>query len=161
MIKLSHDQRFHWFESFAFARARAAATPGGSKVPLFFIMAILFCVPLVLADFPESVADIGMVAAFAIGGALLVAFVLLPLVSRLPNDILITSDRIVIAREGFAFDQIEHAVVGTTTIGGREFQVLSFRTRVGQNHLYGLGRRVSAADLAAFLKRVGVSEPRE
>lgn len=159
MITLSHDQRFHWLEPFAFARARAAATPSGSRLPLVLLFSVLLSLPLVLADTPENTRDIGVVALFAVGGALVIAYLLMPWASRLPNGVLVASDRIVIGREVIPFSQIQHAVVGTSMMGGKEFPVLSFVTKPGQSYLFGLGRKVNPKELSEFLERAGVREP--
>lgn len=159
MIKLSNDQRFHWFEPLAFARARAAVTPSGSKLPFVLLLSVLLAVPLLFAGLPEGAREIGFVVLFAVGGAMLITYVLVPLVSRLPNHVLVASDRIVIGREVIPFIQIQHAVVGTMKLGDRTFRVLTFRTRTGQDYLFGLGRNVDSRELAGFLERVGVREP--
>ena len=159
LIKLSHDQRFHWFEPLAFARARAAATPGVSKLPYVLLLSVLLAVPLLLVGLPEGAEEIGFIVLFAAGGAVLIAYLLVPLVSYLPNDVLVASDRIVIGREVISFLQIEHAVVGTMKVGERTFPVLTFKTRAGRDYVFGLGRKVNAGELAGFLERVGVREP--
>jgi len=159
LIKLSHDQRFYWSEPFAFSRARAAATPDGSKLPFALLLSALFAVPLLLVGLPEGAGEIGLVLLFAVGGAMLITYLLFPLASRLPNGVLVASDRIVIGREAIPFIQIEHAVVGTMKLGDRTFPVLTFKTRAGQEYLFGLGRKVDARELAGFLEGVGVREP--
>ena len=159
MIKLARDQPFHWFEPFAFSRARAAATHGASKLPLLLLFSALLAAPLVLADTPENLSDIGLVAVFAIGMALVITYLFIPIFSRLPNDVLVESDRIVIGRESVPFFDIQYAIVGTSAIGGKEFSVLTFRTKGGQDHMYGLVRKVSAKELAYCLDRSGVREP--
>jgi hypothetical protein len=159
LIKLSYDQRFHWSEPFAFARARAAVAPSGSKVPHVLLFATLLSVPLLLAEFPENAGDVAFIALFAIGGALLFAYLLVPLASRLPNDVLVTSDKIIVGREAITFLEIEHAIVGTMLLRDRTFPVLTFRTRAGQDYVFGLGRKVDPRELAGFLARVGIREP--
>ena len=92
--------------------------------------------------------------------ALSITYVLIPLASRLPNDVLVTTNAIVVGGVGIPFTQIEHAIVGSTTVGGREFHVLTFKTKAGQNYLYALGRKVNPVELTKFLEGVGLHEPR-
>ena len=158
-MKPSSIVRFHWYESFAFARARAGSAPPERRLAVTAFLAALLAVPLLSAGLPESGLEVAVVAAIAVGGALLLSYGLIPLVSRLPNNIHVTTDSFVIGRTVVPFANVGHAVVGTTRIASREFPVLTFRERGGQVHLYGLSPKISAHELAAFLERVGVREP--
>jgi hypothetical protein len=123
------------------------------------ILSILFAVPLFLARFPETAIDIGVVAGISVASALLASHVILPLASRLPNSVSVMTDSFVVGRQRLWFIEIEHAVVGSAVLGKRAFPVLSFRTKGGQNYLFGLSHKVEAQELADFLVRVGVREP--
>lgn len=163
MINFARDQKFHWFEPFAFARARAASAvsaQGSDKLILMVALAILLPVPLLAAGLPDTPGQIGFFAASALGGAAFFAYIFIPLATHLPNDVLVTSDRIVIGRECVPFSEIVYAIVGTTVLNGQTFPVLTFRTSEGQEYLYGLGRKVELKKLAEFLDRAGVREPR-
>ena len=151
--------RFHWYETFAFARARAGSTPPERSLAATALFAVLLAVTLPSAGFPESPQEGAVLLAIALGSALLISYGLIPLVSRLPNDIHVTTESFVIGRTSIPFANVEHAVVGSTRIADRDFPVLTFKERTGQVHLYGLSRKVSPHELAAFLERVGLREP--
>ena len=160
MLKIARDQRFHWCEPFAFARARTVGDDLRSRLLATLGYFVAFAAMLAWIDVPKDAAELGVLALFAAVMALFIAWIVVPVFSRLPNDVLVASNRIVVGREVMPFTSIEHAIVGTTRLGEREFRVLTFRTKDGRDHLFGLGRKVDAHALAAFLESVGIHEPR-
>ena len=89
----------------------------------------------------------------------MISLVVFPLLSRLPNSIVVTTDRLVIGRTTVPFANVEYALVGSIRIADNEHPVLTFRERGGQVHMYGLGRNIDAHELANFLESVGIREP--
>lgn len=156
---MSRDQRFHWTEPFAFARARARASRGGNPLLLFVIFALLMSVVLLAVAVPDSTRDLAGLLAISLGTAFLIAFPGMWLLSRLPNSVLVASDRIAIGRTVIPMSDIQSAVVGTTTFGHTQFPVVTFRTITGQCYLFGLGRKINSHALADFLQQRGVREP--
>ena len=114
---------------------------------------------LIASSFPESVRDWALIGLVAGGGAALLG-ILLPFAFRLPADVMVASNRIVIGREAILFSQIESAIVGTSIIGGKLFPVLSFSTKSGATYLFGLGRKIDPRELRAYLIEAGVPEPK-
>jgi hypothetical protein len=159
LLNPSPIRRFYWYEPWAFARARAAAERRVGGAGLAAVLSLMFAIPLLVGSLPETAKDWSVVAAIAVSSGLLVSFGLLPLVSRLPNDIAVMTDSFVIGRDRISFFDVKHAVVGTTPLGKKVFPVLSFTTRGGQQYLFGLSPKVNPQELADFLERVGVREP--
>jgi hypothetical protein len=157
MLKLARDQKFYWLEPFAFARARRGGSRGTNTWVLATTLAVPSAVPLLLASFPESAFDLGIIVLIAAGSGLALALAL-PFISQLPGDIMIGPNRIVIGREVIPFDQVSHALVGETTLDGTTFRVLSFTTRGGRSYLFGIGRKVDSKELAEYLSKAGVRE---
>ena len=158
-MRISHDQRFYWTEPFAFASARARATTQGNRLPLFAIVAALLAIALVAADPPSILSDFALIAVFAIGLALLIAYPGTWLFSRLPNSVLVAADRVVIGRETIPLTQIQSAIVGTTRMGRMDYPVFVFRTKDGREQLYGLSGKVDPAQLSRFFEGAGIREP--
>src|SRR3546814_15852280 len=73
--------------------------------------------------------------------------------ARLPNSVLIATDRIAAGREVTPFAQVQSAIVGTTRLGGVEHRIFTFRTKDGREYLYGIGHKVKSEQLAAFLQQ--------
>jgi hypothetical protein len=156
---MSYDQRFYWTEPFAFAMARGREITGGSKLPLFAIVAVLLAIALIAADPPSVPSDFALVAAFSIGLALLIAYPTTWLLSRLPNSVLVAADRVVIGREIIPLTQIQSAIIGTTRMGGSDHPVFVFRTKDGREQMYGLSGKVDLVQLSKFLEGAGIREP--
>ena len=156
---MSRDQRFYWTEPFAFARARARASRGGSPLLLFVIFALLLSIALLAVAVPDSLRDLAALLAISLGAAFLIAFPGMWLFSRLPNSVLVASDRIAVGRMVIPISEVQSAVVGTTKFEHTQYPVLTFRTTAGQDYLFGLGRKINAHALAAFLQQRGVHEP--
>lgn len=159
-MKFVRDQQFYWSEPFAFSKARASVAPQSNRLVPFALLSVLFAVPLVLVKFPATAADVQLLAVLSIGCALFVVYVLTPLASIFPVGILVASDRLVVGGERIPFKAIDCAAVGTTAMAGRQFPVLSVQTRDGRGYLCGLGAKVDAKELSAFLRRAGVREPK-
>jgi hypothetical protein len=158
LIKLARDQKFHWLEPFAFARARARSEPTLPFLPIAALLSLLFALPLLASRFPKNVADLGLLCAVAVGSGALVA-ALMPLLSRLPNDVMVAPDRVVVGRTVTKFADIKHFVVGTMAIEQRQFPVFTFETKAGQRFIYGMSPKVSPVELANFLEQAGLREP--
>ena len=156
---MSHDQRFRWTEPFAFARARARETAEGSKLSLFAIVAVLLAIALVAADPPSVPSDFALIAILSIGLALLIAYPVTWLFSRLPNSVLVAADRVVIGREIIPLTQIQSAIVGTTRMDGTDHPVFVFRTKDGREQMYGLSGKVDPIQLSKFFEGAGIREP--
>jgi hypothetical protein len=157
---MSRDQRFYWTEPFAFARARARASRGGNPLLLFVICALLMSIALLAVALPGSVRDLAGLLAISFGAAFLIAYPGMWLFSRLPNSVLVASDRIAVGRTVIPMSEVQSAVVGTTTFEQTQYPIVAFRTTAGQNYLFGLGRKINAHALADFLQRRGVREPK-
>lgn len=158
MIKMSYDQRFYWIEPFAFAWARPDELTGGIRLAMSFFVFLMLAIGLCLVDMPRDASDVGLVVLFSGVGSLLLVYPLLSFATRLPNDVLIESDRIVVGKEVIPLLQLTSAVVGTMEVRGRSFPVLTFRVNHGSSRVFGLSRRVDKVKLAAFFERAGVRE---
>ena len=156
---MSQDQRFHWIEPFSFARARARSVTGGNKLLLAIILAGLLAVGLVVVVPLSTGRDFVLAALFAVSAALLVAYPGMWLFSRIPNSVLVATDRIVVGRKVTKLAQVQSADVGTARMGGRVHLVFTFRTKDGREYLYGLGSKIDSKQLAVLLQQVGVREP--
>src|SRR3546814_12371492 len=128
---MSHDQRFFWTEPFAFAQARACSASTGNRLLLATVLAGLLAIALVTADPPVSIRDFALVALFSVAPALLISYPGMWVFSRLPNSVLIATDRIAVGREVTPFAQVQSAIVGTTRLGGVEHRRTEER-RVGK-----------------------------
>jgi hypothetical protein len=118
----------------------------------------MLAIGLCLVDMPRDASDVGLVVLFSGVGSLLLVYPLLSFASRLPNDVLINSDRIIVGKEVIPLLQLTSAVVGTMEVRGRSFPVLAFRVNHGSSRVFGLSRRVDKVKLAAFFERAGVRE---
>ena len=87
---------------------------GGNPLLLFVIFALLMSVALLAVAVPDSTRDLAGLLAISLGTAFLIAFPGM-LFSRLPNSVLVASDRIAIGRTVIPMSDIQSAVVGTTT----------------------------------------------
>src|SRR3546814_17052108 len=102
---MSHDQRFFWTEPFAFAQARACSASTGNRLLLATVLAGLLAIALVTADPPVSIRDFALVALFSVAPALLISYPGMWVFSRLPNSVLIVTDRIAVGRAVTPFDR--------------------------------------------------------
>ena len=126
---------------------------------LVVILAALLAVSLVTADPPSSARDFSLVALFSVVPALLIAYPGMWLFSRIPNSVLVATDRVAVGREVTPLAQVQSAVVGTTRMGGSEHRIFTFRTKDGREYMYGLAPKINSEQLAAFLQQAGVREP--
>src|SRR3546814_17557089 len=115
---MSHDQRFFWTEPFAFAQARACSASTGNRLLLATVLPGLLAIALVTADPPVSIRDFALVALFSVAPALLISYPGMWVFSRLPNRVLIPTDRIEVGRAVTSFAQVPSAIVGPPTLGG-------------------------------------------
>ena len=126
---------------------------------LFVIFALLLSVALLAVAVPDSMRDLAVLLAISLGAAFLIAFPGMWLFSRLPNSVLVASDRIAVGRTVIPMSDIQSAVVGTTKFEHTQYPVVTFRTIAGQSYLFGLGRKINAHALSDFLQQRGVREP--
>lgn len=156
MIKLARDQQFHWFEPVAHARARG---PAGKPAPTTWAICSLAAAALLaLAAWPLDLRDLLLIPPLAFAMAALLLRVLVPLVSRLPDNILITRDRVVVGREVTPLARIRSATVVRTRLDGADWLALHLTTDTGRDALHALGRRVDPEALAAFFRSAGIPE---
>jgi hypothetical protein len=119
----------------------------------------LFTIPLLFAKLPETLGDVQFVGLFAAAAALLMAYVVAPLVDRLPNGVMVASNRIVIGQKRIALTDIASAVVGTTRLQGHDYPVLAIQMQNKQSYLFGLSPKVDQDELSSFLQKAGIREP--
>ena len=158
-MKFVRDQKFYWRESYEFARARAKSAPRPRRLRQAAILAFLFAAPLLLVSLPETAGDVLFISLFAVTSSLLTAYVLAPLIDKMPNGIMVASNRIVVGQHRILLEEIESAVVGTTRLQATNFPVLSIQMRNGVSHMLGLGPKVNGHELSRFLQRAGIHEP--
>src|SRR3546814_7791494 len=83
---------------------------------------------------PVSIRDFALVALFSVAPALLISYPGMWVFSRLPNSVLIATDRIAVGREVTPFAQVQSAIVGPTRLGGVEPRIFTFRTKRSEEH---------------------------
>lgn len=156
-MKMSRTQRFYWSEPYSFVRARAHNEPAQSRLFLLLCLVLAFTLIFILVDPPENLNDLSLIAVFSLPMALLISYPGMWLFSLIPNGVLIDESQIVIGREIIPFKDIESAIVGTTRIANKEYPVFSFQTLDRRSYLFGLSGKIDPLDLAAVLKKSGVT----
>jgi hypothetical protein len=147
--------KMQWYEPPEFSRAKARAEKTGFSAKSLLLIALVTSISFTLMNWPKNIIDLSVIILLSFILASTISFILW-VVKQVPKNIILDENRIVIGEDATNLTDVDFAVVGKAMIGGTEFPVFSIQTTNGRSFLAGIPSRISPAEIADTLDRLGV-----